>query len=310
MVAYTRDEIISATDLARNVSGTLSSLINQEKEKIAIMKNNKIEAVMISIDEYERFREVYEFIEMKLEENKIKYAEEVLKYTYPVFIKKLEEPKPELIGTSIIVSLDSRFYLLSASHVMKDVVNVNSSFYIGTKNKIVSRTCELCYSESKDDKNKDGFDIGFIELDKIFIENNNIMAFNLSEENIAKNDTQKYFGMLCGYPVSASMNHSKKAWRKDSQNYRGKPYWYTNIILKEKEAGSIVMNYGKNDKNEMPKKLRGMSGCGMWACHIATKKLQLAGIFIEHHKKRRGKADTLHATPIREVVEFIRMHNS
>jgi len=54
MVAYTRDEIISATDLARNVSGTLSSLINHEKEKIAIMKNNKIEAVMIDIDEFER----------------------------------------------------------------------------------------------------------------------------------------------------------------------------------------------------------------------------------------------------------------
>ena len=58
MVAYTRDEIISATDLARNVSGTLSSLTNQEKEKIAIMKNNKIENVMISIDEYERLKEV------------------------------------------------------------------------------------------------------------------------------------------------------------------------------------------------------------------------------------------------------------
>ena len=58
MVAYTRDEIISATDLARNVSGTLSSLANQEKEKIAIMKNNKIETVMISIDEYERLKEV------------------------------------------------------------------------------------------------------------------------------------------------------------------------------------------------------------------------------------------------------------
>ena len=57
MVAYTRDEIISATDLARNVSGTLSSLSNQEKEKIAIMKNNKIEAVMISINEYERLKE-------------------------------------------------------------------------------------------------------------------------------------------------------------------------------------------------------------------------------------------------------------
>jgi PHD/YefM family antitoxin component YafN of YafNO toxin-antitoxin module len=62
MVAYTRDEIISATDLARNVSATLSSLTNQEKEKVAIMKNNKIETVMISIDEYEKLKEADEYM--------------------------------------------------------------------------------------------------------------------------------------------------------------------------------------------------------------------------------------------------------
>jgi PHD/YefM family antitoxin component YafN of YafNO toxin-antitoxin module len=62
MVAYTRDEIISATDLARNVSGTLSSLTSHEKEKIAIMKNNKIETVMISMDEYERLKKADEYI--------------------------------------------------------------------------------------------------------------------------------------------------------------------------------------------------------------------------------------------------------
>ena len=66
MIAYTRDEIISATDLARNVSSTLSSLVNHEKEKIAIMKNNKIEAVMISIDEYERLKEADEYLKKNL----------------------------------------------------------------------------------------------------------------------------------------------------------------------------------------------------------------------------------------------------
>jgi PHD/YefM family antitoxin component YafN of YafNO toxin-antitoxin module len=65
MVAYTRDEIISATDLARNVSATLNSLSNHEKEKIAISKNNKIETVMISIDEYERLKEADKIINGK-----------------------------------------------------------------------------------------------------------------------------------------------------------------------------------------------------------------------------------------------------
>lgn len=63
MIAYTRDEIISATDLARNVSSTLSSIVKHSKEKIAIMKNNKLEAVIIDIEEYERLKEAYEFME-------------------------------------------------------------------------------------------------------------------------------------------------------------------------------------------------------------------------------------------------------
>jgi len=63
MVAYTRDEIISATDLARNVSGTLSSIIKHTKEKVAISKNNKLEAVIIDIEEYERLKEAYELME-------------------------------------------------------------------------------------------------------------------------------------------------------------------------------------------------------------------------------------------------------
>jgi len=63
MVAYTRDEIISATDLARNISSTLNSIAKNEKEKIAISKNNKLEAVIVNIEEYERLKEAYELME-------------------------------------------------------------------------------------------------------------------------------------------------------------------------------------------------------------------------------------------------------
>jgi prevent-host-death family protein len=63
MVAYTRDEIISATDLARNVSATLNSVVKHVQEKIAISKNNKLEAVIIDIEEYERLKEAYELVE-------------------------------------------------------------------------------------------------------------------------------------------------------------------------------------------------------------------------------------------------------
>jgi PHD/YefM family antitoxin component YafN of YafNO toxin-antitoxin module len=63
MVAYRRDEIISITDLARNLSTSLNSLINYSKEKLAISKNNKLEAVIIPIEEYERMMEAYEHME-------------------------------------------------------------------------------------------------------------------------------------------------------------------------------------------------------------------------------------------------------
>lgn len=63
MIAYTRDEIISSTDLARNVSATLSSVVKYSKEKIAIMRNNKLEAVIIDIEEYERLKEAYDLME-------------------------------------------------------------------------------------------------------------------------------------------------------------------------------------------------------------------------------------------------------
>jgi len=63
MVAYKREEIISATDLARNVSGTISSITTHDKEKVAISKNNKLEAVIIDIEEYERLKEAYELME-------------------------------------------------------------------------------------------------------------------------------------------------------------------------------------------------------------------------------------------------------
>ena len=63
MVAYRRDEIISVSDLARNLSTALGGLLDYSKEKLAISKNNKLEAVIIPIDEYEQMKEAYEEME-------------------------------------------------------------------------------------------------------------------------------------------------------------------------------------------------------------------------------------------------------
>lgn len=63
MVAYSRDEIISVSDIARSFSNVLGNIIDNTKEKIAISKNNKLEAVLVNIDEYEKLKEAYDTLE-------------------------------------------------------------------------------------------------------------------------------------------------------------------------------------------------------------------------------------------------------
>ena len=52
MVAYKREEIVSASDVARGFSTILNSIIDKSKDKFAISKNNKLEAVILDIAEY------------------------------------------------------------------------------------------------------------------------------------------------------------------------------------------------------------------------------------------------------------------
>ena len=63
MVTYSRDEIISASDIARGFSTVLKELMTHTKERMAISKNNKLEAVVLPIDEYERLQEAYDLVE-------------------------------------------------------------------------------------------------------------------------------------------------------------------------------------------------------------------------------------------------------
>ncbi len=63
MVTYSRDEIVSASEMARSFSMILKDLTNRTKVRLAISKNNKIEAVVLPIEEYERLQEAYDLME-------------------------------------------------------------------------------------------------------------------------------------------------------------------------------------------------------------------------------------------------------
>ena len=65
MVTYTSDELIPSSEFAKKFGSYLTQLQEQSVEKIAILKNNHIEAVMISKEEYEMMREALDVQEHK-----------------------------------------------------------------------------------------------------------------------------------------------------------------------------------------------------------------------------------------------------
>ncbi|CAM3415189.1 type II toxin-antitoxin system Phd/YefM family antitoxin [Campylobacter upsaliensis] len=58
-----QDEIYTATEVVRNFSPILEKLKADPSGKIVILKNNKFEAVMLSVKEYERLEEAVKLLE-------------------------------------------------------------------------------------------------------------------------------------------------------------------------------------------------------------------------------------------------------
>jgi prevent-host-death family protein len=54
---YSKEDIYTATEVVRNFSTILKSVVNKEKDRVVIVKNNKFEAVILHIDEYEKLKD-------------------------------------------------------------------------------------------------------------------------------------------------------------------------------------------------------------------------------------------------------------
>ena len=65
MVTFARNEIVSSSQFVRGFAGFLQRMTKSCDEKIAIIKNNQMQAVMIPIDEYERLKSLAEMAEQK-----------------------------------------------------------------------------------------------------------------------------------------------------------------------------------------------------------------------------------------------------
>lgn len=56
MVAYQKNELISATELAKKFGQIMTQIKEKSVDKIGVLKNNKLEAVVISTEEYEHLK--------------------------------------------------------------------------------------------------------------------------------------------------------------------------------------------------------------------------------------------------------------
>ena len=65
MTTFTRDEIIPSTKVSRNLSSLLNKLKTHQLEKVAVVRNNEMEAIIIPIQEYELMQALLEKDEYK-----------------------------------------------------------------------------------------------------------------------------------------------------------------------------------------------------------------------------------------------------
>ncbi len=93
MITFTKDEIIASSKVSRNFGSLLKKLKDHQLEKIAVIKNNEMEAIILSYDEYERINDLFEYIEYKSIYDNLKKRKKTYQTEYRDFdsvLKKMD----------------------------------------------------------------------------------------------------------------------------------------------------------------------------------------------------------------------------
>jgi len=62
-IAYKRDEMVGITELSRSLGKYLDKVISNPLNKLAIVRSNKPEAVIVPIEEYEQMKAASDYLE-------------------------------------------------------------------------------------------------------------------------------------------------------------------------------------------------------------------------------------------------------
>jgi PHD/YefM family antitoxin component YafN of YafNO toxin-antitoxin module len=63
MIAYENNELIPSSEFAKKFGSYLAQIKSNTVKKLAVLKNNRIEAVLVSKDEYEKMKKALEYQE-------------------------------------------------------------------------------------------------------------------------------------------------------------------------------------------------------------------------------------------------------
>lgn len=230
-------------------------------------------------------------------------------YTYPVFVNAQNE-RPDLIASSVIVQIKNKIYIITASHVIDAVTKINSQFYIATDGYFLAIEGEFTRSIEKD---RDDFDIAFIELDADFVSKNKLNVLDENKLMTNKSFDSVHLHLIHGYPCSK--NKQAKSL-KGTTNFKSYAFTYGGKVDKsfnkwqdfnKNKDFHTCMNYGIaksiNGDINTPPSPRGISGGGLWLVPNSFKpnEIYLDAIFIEYYKKDKISF----STKIEKVVEFI-----
>ncbi len=62
-VAYKKDEMLSASKVARSFGQVLADLSEKRRRRVAVVKNNHLEAILLPVEDYETMAEALSLLE-------------------------------------------------------------------------------------------------------------------------------------------------------------------------------------------------------------------------------------------------------
>ncbi|MCG6195529.1 hypothetical protein LFX25_20005 [Leptospira sp. FAT2] len=240
----------------------------------------------------------------------------IKKSVIPIYI--MNKSKVYQLGSAVLITLDSKYFLISAAHVLMDNGTEYYAPYLGDIYKI-SGVITGVYVEEITKRKEDKYDFAILELDEVCLNGlkNDYEFLTLANIDIDHKFDLKNFYSVAGFPGE----HNNKLIDNDQKKIKSIIYFIFDhpeldnhiysAIKAEKHAHLLVKYDIDNVANEenipcIGITPHGMSGGGIfWISDIITEtknSKKLVAVSIEYHKKQ----NVIMGIRIHVILEAIR----